>query len=35
MVAGELHTGPEPGWSFTDDIFFVELQLNDPMARAA
>ncbi len=32
MVAGELHTGPEPDWSFTDDIFTIELQLNDPMA---
>ena len=32
MMAGELHTGPEPDWSFTDDIFTIELQLNDPMA---
>lgn len=32
MVAGELHTGPEPDWSFTDGIFTIELQLNDPMA---
>lgn len=32
MLAGELHTGPEPDWSFTDDIFTIELQLNDPMA---
>jgi hypothetical protein len=32
MVAGELHTGAEPDWSFTDDIFTIELQLNDPMA---
>ena len=32
MVAGELHSGPEPDWSFTDDIFTIELQLNDPMA---
>lgn len=32
MIAGELHTGPEPDWSFTDDIFTIELQLNDPMA---
>ena len=32
MVAGELHTGPEPDWSFNDDIFTIELQLNDPMA---
>ncbi len=32
MVAGELYSGPEPDWSFTDDIFTIELQLNDPMA---
>ena len=32
MLAGELHTGAEPDWSFTDDIFTIELQLNDPMA---
>ena len=32
MIAGELHTGPDPDWSFTDDIFTIELQLNDPMA---
>ena len=28
----ELHTGPEPDWSFTDEIYTVDLQLNDPMA---
>ena len=32
LVSGELHAGPEPDWSFTDDIFTIELQLNDPMA---
>lgn len=32
MVAGALHTGPEPDWRFTDDIFTIELQLNNPMA---
>jgi len=32
MTSGELHSGPEPDWSFTDDIETVELQLNDPMA---
>ena len=32
MVSGELHMGPEPDWSFTDDIFTIELQLNDPMS---
>ncbi|MFT4672358.1 MAG: hypothetical protein ACI945_001701 [Pseudohongiellaceae bacterium] len=32
LISGDLHTGPEPDWSFTDDIFTIELQLNDPMA---
>ena len=32
MIAGELHTGPEPDWSFTDDISTIELQLNDPIS---
>lgn len=32
MTSGELHTGPEPDWSFTDNIYTVDLQLNDPMA---
>ena len=32
MIAGEIHTGPEPDWSFTDEVFTIELQLNDPMA---
>lgn len=32
MTSGEIHTGPEPDWSFTDAIQTVELQLNDPMA---
>jgi hypothetical protein len=30
LVSGELHTGPEPDWRFTDDIFTIELQLVDP-----
>ena len=30
LVAGELHTGPEPDWSFTHDIQTIELQLLDP-----
>ena len=30
LVSGELHTGPEPDWSFTDDVFTIELQLVDP-----
>ena len=32
MIAGELHTGPEPDWSFTDNISTIELQLNDPIS---
>ena len=32
MTSGELHIGPEPNWSFTDEIYTVDLQLNDPMA---
>lgn len=32
MIAGQLHTGPEPDWSFTDDIYTIELQLNDPIS---
>jgi len=32
MTSGELHTGPEPDWSFINLIQLVELQLNDPMA---
>ena len=32
LVSGELHTGPDPDWSFTDDVFTIELQLNDPLA---
>jgi len=27
-----LHTGPEPDWSFTDNISTIELQLNDPIS---
>ena len=32
IIAGDLHTGVEPDWRFTDEIFTVELQLNDPVA---
>ena len=31
LVSGELYTGPEPDWSFTDDIPIIELQLDDPV----
>ena len=30
LVAGELHKGPEPDWSFVDEIETIELQLVDP-----
>ena len=30
LVSGELHTGPEPDWRFTNDIVTIELQLVDP-----
>ncbi len=32
LVAGDLHSGPEPDWSFTDKVPVIELQLEDPMA---
>ncbi|HEX7035746.1 MAG TPA: hypothetical protein VF210_08220 [Pseudomonadales bacterium] len=32
LVSGELYTGPEPDWRFTDDLFTIELQLEEPLA---
>lgn len=32
LVAGELHTGAEPDWRFTDEVGVVELQLEDPLS---
>ena len=32
LISGELHTGAEPDWSFTDDVFTIELQLVNPMS---
>ncbi len=32
LVAGELHTGPEPDWSFTDEVTTIELQLVNPLS---
>ena len=29
LVSGQLHTGPEPDWSFTADIQTIELELDD------
>ena len=30
LMSGELHAGPEPDWSFVEDIGTIELQLLDP-----
>lgn len=30
LVSGELHSGSEPDWSFTDDVFTIELQTTNP-----
>lgn len=30
LVSGELYQGAEPAWSFTDDIFTIELQTYEP-----
>lgn len=32
FTTGELYTGAEPDWSFTDDVFTIELQLVDPLS---
>ena len=32
LVSGPLHSGPEPDWSFTDDVFTIELQLEKPLS---
>ncbi len=32
LVSGQLHTGLEPDWSFTNDIMTIDLQLNDPLS---
>lgn len=32
LVSGELYAGPEPDWTFTDDVFTIELQLLDPLS---
>lgn len=32
LVSGELHTGSDPDWRFTDDVFTIELQLVNPMS---
>jgi hypothetical protein len=30
LVSGELFAGAEPDWSFTDDVFTIELQTFEP-----
>ncbi len=30
LVTGEMYTGPEPDWSFTNDVALIELQLEEP-----
>jgi hypothetical protein len=32
LVSGELYAGPEPDWGYTDDLFTIELQLEDPLS---
>ena len=32
LISGELYEGPEPDWSFTDDVFFIELQTDEPLS---
>ncbi len=32
LVSGELHQGPDPDWSFTDDVQTIELQLDNPLS---
>lgn len=32
FTTGELYTGPEPDWAFTDDIQVIELQTDDPLS---
>lgn len=32
LISGPLYTGPEPDWSFTENIQTIELQLTDPIS---
>ena len=32
LITGELHSGPDPDWAFTDDVVFIELQLDEQMS---
>ncbi len=32
LVSGDLYTGPEPDWRFTDNVPTIELQLDNPLS---
>jgi hypothetical protein len=32
FTTGEIYTGPEPDWRFTDDISVIELQTDEPLS---
>lgn len=32
FVTGEVYSGPEPDWRFTDDIPVIELQIDEPLS---
>ncbi len=32
LVSGTLHEGPDPDWSFTDDVATIELETSDPLS---
>ena len=32
LVSGAVHAGPEPDWSFTEDVFTIELQTTNPIS---
>ena len=32
LISGDLHMGPEPDWSFTDEVPTIELQLVNPLS---
>jgi len=32
LVSGELYSGPEPDWGFTDDVSTIHLQLDNPLS---
>lgn len=32
LVSGDLYTGPDPDWRFTDDVPTIELQLVNPLS---